>query len=103
MENLMISRHAYTRIKERNGWNRKAAIRMIPRVYSEGLRPSQVKGYLRQWVGEKVANARPGHEFILYGERLYIFNGGTVITVLTAPTRAQVLGYAPYGRDVRCS
>ena len=43
---IVISEHAYMRMKERNGWSRKAAARMIDKVYQKGLRPEQVKGYL---------------------------------------------------------
>lgn len=50
---ITISKHAYDRMKSRNGWNRKTAERMIEKVYTNGLRPDQVKGYLKRWVHNK--------------------------------------------------
>lgn len=38
IEELVITKHAYTRMKERNGWNKKAATRMISHIYSDGIR-----------------------------------------------------------------
>lgn len=90
-EEVIISRHAYTRMKERNGWNRKAADRMAKRVYLEGLRPEQVKGYLKRWINKKFDYCNEGDEYVLYGEMLYIFNGRTMLTVLPTPTRGYLL------------
>ena len=36
-EELVITKHAYTRMKERNGWNKKAATRMVSKIYNDGL------------------------------------------------------------------
>lgn len=90
-EELVISKHTYSRMKERNGWNRKAAKRMIQKVYQEGLRPEQVKGYLKGWVNNKTDYAKDCNEFVLFGEKLYIFNGNTMLTVLPVPTRGYIL------------
>lgn len=38
-EELVITKHAYTRMKERNGWNKKATVRMVSRIYNKGMRP----------------------------------------------------------------
>ncbi len=88
LERLVISRHGYTRMKERNGWGKKAAARMIRKIYEQGRRPSQVKGYLKGWIRKKMEGARAGREFILFGENLYIFNRNTMLTVLPTPARS---------------
>lgn len=33
-EKIVITKHAYMRMKERNGWNKKAATRMASRVFT---------------------------------------------------------------------
>ena len=87
-EELVITKHAYTRKKERNGWNKKAATRMDSRIYSDGVRPEQVKGYLKKWVNTKYEYRNDGDEYVLFGNKLYIFNGMTMLTVLPIPTRS---------------
>lgn len=87
-EGLVITKHAYTRMKERNGWNRKAAKRMVSRIYSDGIRPEQVKGYLKGWVNTKYNYRNDGDEYVLFGDKLYIFNGMTMLTVLPTPAKS---------------
>ncbi len=91
MGNLVISEHAYMRLKERNGWNRKASSRMINKVYQRGLRPEQVKGYLKSWINNKAEYEKDGNELILFGEKLYIFNGNTMLTVIPIPSNSYLL------------
>lgn len=88
---IVISEHAYMRLKERNGWSRKAAARMIDKVYQKGLRPEQVKGYLKCWINNKAYYGTEGSEFVLFGEKLYIFNGNTMVTVIPIPSRSYLL------------
>lgn len=90
-ENLVISEHGYARLKQRNGWSRKASARMIGKVYQNGLRPDQVKGYLKNWINNKADYGKAGNEFVLFGEKLYIFNGNTMITVLPTPSKSYLL------------
>ena len=87
-EELVITKHAYTRMKERNGWNKKAATRMVSRIYNDGIRPEQIKGYLKNWVHTKYEYSNLGNEYILFGDKLYIFNGKTMLTVLPTPARS---------------
>lgn len=87
-EELVITKHAYTRMKERNDWNKKAATRMVSRIYSDGIRPEQVKGYLKGWVNTKYEYRNDGDEYVMFGDKLYIFNGTTMLTVLPTPTRS---------------
>jgi hypothetical protein len=88
---VVVSKHAYARMKERNGWSHRAAYRMALRVYREGLRPNQVKGYLKGWINTKYDYRKEGDEYVLFGEKLYIFNGNTMLTVLPIPTRSDLI------------
>ncbi|MGI6501662.1 MAG: hypothetical protein ACOX1S_12490 [Anaerostipes sp.] len=64
---------------------------MIEKVYTNGLRPEQVKVYLKSWVNKKSQNDIEGKEFILFGEKMYIFCEEIVLIVLQTPTRSCVL------------
>lgn len=88
---LSISKHAYERMKQRNGWNKKAADRMLNRVYFDGIRPEEVKGYLKNWINNKADAFDDEREFVLFGEKLYIFCNGTMLTVLPIPSRSYLI------------
>ena len=89
---ISISKHAYCRLKERNGWNKKASDRMLQKIYKEGLRPDEVKGYLKGWVNKKRESFENTREFVLFGEKLYVFLNGRMLTVLPIPSRRRLLG-----------
>lgn len=91
---ISISKHGYMRLKERNGWSKKAADRMIFKVYTEGLRPEDVKGYLKGWINRKCEYDKENKEFVLFGEKLYIFDERMMITVLPVPSRAYLINNA---------
>lgn len=90
LEDVGISEHAFTRMKERNGWSKKAAKRMVGRIYDTGLKPDQVKGYLKSWIQGKAEYDVNGNEFRLYGEKLYIFKDRIMLTVLPTPSRTLI-------------
>lgn len=86
----VISDHAFLRLRQRNGWNRKASTRMAERIYREGVRPEAVKGVLRKWIEKKSAQDAQS-EYVIYGQSLYIFRGSTLITVFPVPTRKRLI------------
>jgi hypothetical protein len=85
---LIVTEHAYARMKERNGWNKKTATRMVTRIYKNGTRPEQVKGYLKCWINSKREYGNAENEYILFGDMLYIFRGKVMLTVIHTPPRA---------------
>ena len=89
---IRITEHAYCRMKQRNGWNRKTADRMIDRIYDNGKRMEQVKGYVKLWLKDKVSTDPYGNDFVLYGQTVYVFRENALITVLHIPTREYVTG-----------
>lgn len=90
---FQITEHAYCRMKQRNGWNKKTANRMVKRVYDCGQRPNQIKGYLKTWIKSKVVEDSKGNDFILYGQTIYVFREKVLITVLHTPSRKYVEEY----------
>lgn len=87
---VYISQHAYKRMRQRNGWNRKTADRMIKRIYSDGLRSDEFKGYAKRWF-ENRTNKSPQEECVLYGDYIYIFKEHVLMTAYPLPCREQVL------------
>lgn len=90
-DTIYISEHAMQRLKERNGWNKETAMRMLQKVYDKGKRGNEIKGYLSKWIKDKVANNNKGDYYILYGEFLYVFNYKTLVTVMNVPKKANIL------------
>lgn len=89
---IYISNHAYMRLKQRNGWSPKTSDRMLPKIYSDGLKGEQVKGYLKQWYNFKSLNeSDPTAKYILFGDKLYIFRQNVLITVLPTPSKYSAL------------
>ncbi len=83
-DTIYLTEHALQRLKERNGWNKKTALRMLKKVYEEGLKQHALKGFLRHWVEHLKAN-HPECTYIVYGEKVYIFRTKTLITVINIP------------------
>ncbi len=86
--NIGITGHGYSRLRERNGWNRKTAERMTQKVYRDGARYADIKGYLRIWL--KQYGRSENAEYVLYGKSLYIFKEGMLITAFNVPNRETV-------------
>ena len=95
MENnsIRISEHAYCRMKERNGWNKRTADRMVSRVYDNRQRLEQIKGYLRGWIKSMISADKRGNDFVLYGQAIYVFREKVLVTVLHAPSKGYVADY----------
>jgi hypothetical protein len=88
---IYITDHAEGRLKQRNGWNKNTAIRMIKKVYDEGTRAEDVKGYLAPWFRHKTEEGNPGDEFVLYGDMVYLFNGQSLLTAFHKPHKGKFL------------
>lgn len=78
---VFISRHAFDRMRERNGWNKKTAMRMTKKIYDNGLDPDEVKGEYRPWARYR-AQTHPDCMLKFYGQSLYVFQNNILITVL---------------------
>ena len=85
---LQITKHAYMRLKERNGWNKKTSDRMIQKVFADGLRYDNIKGYIRIWLKEY--GYSDNSDYVLYGRYIYIFKDNCLITSFPVPNRETV-------------
>ncbi len=88
---ITITEHGYDRLKQRNGWNKKTANRMAQRVYRDGHRINDIKGYVRIWMKSK--DQCEESEYVVYGENLYVFRENCLITSIHVPCRETVKSF----------
>lgn len=89
-DTVYISEHAFERMKERCGLNRKAAMRLVKKVYDNGEDISRSKGYLLRWAKQKTIGSPEYDKLIIYGDYVYIFAYTTLVTVLHKPHKGSV-------------
>ena len=74
MANIIITNHAYSRMKERLGIKKKAADRIVEVAYEEGISHSETSGRLNKYVSDKArAYMTKGYRIRIYGEAVYCF------------------------------
>ncbi len=79
MAEIIITDHAYYRMKERLGFNKKAANRMATVAYSEGIAHSDTTGSLYSYISSKSYDHMiNGHCIKIYGEAVYCFKNEKV-------------------------
>ena len=91
-----ITSHAMKRLKERNGWNRQTSLRMVKKVIDKGVSVDETKGYLKHYAERKLNFNSIDCDMIFYGDKIYVFKGKNLITVLTVPSKTKcsyILGY----------
>lgn len=91
MKPIIITKHSYTRFKERAGINKKAANRLTEKAYRNGIGKEEVSGRLSQYILLKTkAYERNNNCIKIYGEMVYCFlsetNGTFLLTVLNVPS-----------------
>lgn len=90
---VIVSNHAYKRLKERNNWSKKAIDRMAIKIYETGIKSGDIKGYLKEWFLKKQLEAPDNTVHILYGDVAYVFQkpiksrAPILITAYPAPTK----------------
>ena len=86
-----VTRHAYRRLRERNGWNKKASNRMVSKIYETGLRKDDIKGYVRMWL--KHLDSDNDREYVVYGNYIYIFLDKNLLTAFPIPSKEFIKKY----------
>lgn len=93
---IVLTDHAYMRIKERMGLSKEAAVRMAERAFCDGIDHSETTGRLHKYLaGEAYKYMKPGTRIVIYGEMVYCFvrlrttktieNCALLITVIYIP------------------
>ncbi len=87
---IHVTKHAYTRLKERAGLCRKAAERISAKAYEYGIQGENTNGRLHSYLSgrDHKNDSTPGtRNARVYGEMVYIFNvceEQSEVTVITA-------------------
>ena len=94
--NIEISNHAFDRMHERLGLNKKAIIRMVEKAYELGLTHSQASGNLYKYISQQHNLYRhKGSCIKIYGENVFIFNQQVnkiiLVTVFQLPNNLKSL------------
>lgn len=81
---MNVTRHARKRLHERDGTNKASAERKALLALERGCRLEDTKGRLHLWMLEQKEKGSADN-LIVYGDKLFIFNGDTLITVTVLP------------------
>jgi len=82
-----VTRHAEHRTRERVGIPKKAVRRAAARAITQGVKRVETDGGLRKYLDYLYfRNGGSVDNIILYGDKVYLFNVDTLVTVLTIPT-----------------
>lgn len=82
---MQVTKHAKERMKERCGLNEKSVNRMANIAYEKGLKHSNLTGNLKKWADGQYLKNRTANQIRLYGDKAYIFQNKTLITVIQIP------------------
>lgn len=80
----MVTRHAKRRLKQRTGVNGSQVNKIVSRALNEGIRHSQAKGRLKEWMDAEYLKYQTANNCRYYAHKLYIFHNHILITVLDA-------------------
>lgn len=71
---IVLTKHAYDRMRERFRYNRKAAERIATKAYENGILHGETTGQLYKYIsGKAYAYLKKGTKILIYGEIVYIF------------------------------
>lgn len=97
---IYISRHAFERMKQRNGWNKKTALRMVKRVYEKGVTAENAPSKYKTWLKMK-EKKDPKAVYKLYGDMVYIFDNQILITAMQANKLIEDKGWDDVDMNLR--
>lgn len=81
-----VTKHATQRTKERLGPStKKAVVRNANRALRYGLRHRDTHGKLHRYIDALYWRHRTANNIRIYQDHVYIFHGGTLITVYSLP------------------
>jgi len=84
-ENIYVTKHGYKRLRERNGWNKKTADRMLIKIYNDGLDLRDISNTCKEWAMEVGRQHSDSDVYKIYGDKVYVFKYTTLITTLFIP------------------
>lgn len=98
-DHVYITDHALKRLKQRNGWSKKTSKRMLARIYEQGKHCKDLTGRMKTWIKHKEQVSGDNTDYRIYGEKLYIFDGSTLVTVVNTPRKGSFFNQAKNKND----
>ena len=81
MENIVITKHATKRIKERTGLKKKNYEKYAQEAFTVGIKHNETKGSLKKYIDYLYLKHRSGNNIRIYHRVIWIFAGNSLITV----------------------
>lgn len=82
MKDVIITKHAYKRAKERMGINKNALNRIAVKAFHRGLKYSDVNGKIKEVFEILYNTEKTANNVRIYGEFIFIFADNRLLTVV---------------------
>lgn len=86
-----VTKHAKGRIRERMGLGKNGVDRVAEMALERGLRHGETKGRLSRYLDSLYLSHGVGNNMRIYSEKVFIFQGNNLITVLPLPNELKKL------------
>lgn len=90
MAEITISEHAYERANERLSLGRESFHRLAVKAFEQGVQHSDAKGKLKKYMDGLWFKFKNANNVRIYGENIFFFAGGTLVTVYQIPNDLKV-------------
>lgn len=81
-----VTKHGSKRVKQRMGISKSSQDKLIAKALERGYKHNQTKGQLKKWIDKSAINKKYKGKYIVYGDKLYIFNkDDQLITLIQIP------------------
>ncbi len=84
---INVTVHSRKRIKKRCGVNMRSAERLANIAFDKGLSREDIKGPFRGYLDYVYSYNRQANNIKVYGDKIYIFCGEYLVTVLNTPRK----------------
>ena len=88
--NIIATKHAEQRAKERAGLPAKSVKRIALKALNNGIEDIHLKGEISGWVFNKLNNHSESRKFFLYGDKAWVFSpeddNYILVTLLQLPS-----------------
>lgn len=85
---VIVTRHAEERLKERLGLNKKSCARIAQKAYDMGITHTEKSGTLNKYLKHKERQLLEGTDYTsakVYGEYIFIFAHNVLVTTMELP------------------
>lgn len=82
-----VTKHATSRMVKRCGVSKKSIDRLAEKALAQGLTRKDVSGSLARYLDKLYLSRRVANNIRIYAQKVFLFKGTMLITVLDLPTR----------------